>query len=265
MIVFIILILIFLIYLLLKEDKYTLLRELSSSKCGGRKAGTKGMDYTRNLIIEKIKSYKCNQVSWAPDFRNKFGDNYENIAFKLNSDSNSDENIVVMAHYDHLGSDSNGIYYGANDNASGVFVLLELAKKLSKVNRKYNYIFILTDAEEQGRLGAEHIVENEYLANVKFIVNFDMVGGWKENKIDIAISNESFRDKIKNIKTSLNLNFKKPLDRTDYYKFYEKGIEGLDMGHCLNDTYHQIDDTFEKLNLKVIDETIKLVFLIITN
>ena len=42
MIVFIILILIFLIYLLLKEDKYTLLRELSSSNCGGRKAGTKG-------------------------------------------------------------------------------------------------------------------------------------------------------------------------------------------------------------------------------
>ena len=54
---------------------------------------------------------------------------------------------------------NNELYPGANDNASGVYVVLSIAEQLSKLEkRKYNYIFILTDGEEVGLLGAKNII-----------------------------------------------------------------------------------------------------------
>ena len=92
---------------------------------------------------------------------------------------NSDSLIVLIAHYDHLGMmGPNAIFPGANDNASGIAMLLNLAKYY-KVNKpKYNTAFIAFGGEELGLLGAKHFVDNPLfeLSKIKFLINFDISG-----------------------------------------------------------------------------------------
>ncbi len=92
---------------------------------------------------------------------------------------NTDSLIVLVAHYDHLGMmGSKTIFPGANDNASGIAMLLNLATyyKINKPN--YTTAFMAFGGEERGLLGAKHFVENPLfkLSKIKFLINFDISG-----------------------------------------------------------------------------------------
>ncbi|UCG28571.1 MAG: M20/M25/M40 family metallo-hydrolase [Bacteroidales bacterium] len=100
------------------------------------------------------------------------------------------EYIVIGAHYDHLGSggpgstsrvqDSYGIHYGADDNASGIATLIELAEKYASIrdSLKRNILFVAFGAEEMGLLGSKHFTENPPVdpGHIKAMINIDMVG-----------------------------------------------------------------------------------------
>ena len=99
------------------------------------------------------------------------------------------QTIVIGAHQDHLGYNEYGssrskaegkIHNGADDNASGVAMMLELMRKIksSKKLKKYNYLFIAFTGEEQGLIGSKYFVNNPTinLKKVRFMLNFDMVG-----------------------------------------------------------------------------------------
>lgn len=66
--------------------------------------------------------------------------------------------IVITAHYDHLGLKAGKLHPGANDNASGVAALLYLSNAL-KVQSSYGFVFVATDAEENGLHGSEHFAK----------------------------------------------------------------------------------------------------------
>lgn len=90
-----------------------------------------------------------------------------------------DSFVVFTAHYDHLGMLGKDVYYpGANDNASGVAYLLDLAAYYSSNPSDYSIAFIACAAEEAGLLGSFHFAENPLfpLENIKFLINLDMVG-----------------------------------------------------------------------------------------
>ena len=98
--------------------------------------------------------------------------------------------IVIGAHYDHLGMggkgsgsrllDSLGVHNGADDNASGTAMVIELAAKLAanKQNLKRNVIFMAFGAEEQGLLGSKYFVDNALVPvkEIHAMFNFDMLG-----------------------------------------------------------------------------------------
>lgn len=86
--------------------------------------------------------------------------------------------IAVTAHYDHLGKQGHKIFHGADDNASGVAVMLELASRLSQRCPAYSYIFIATDAEEGGLYGSKAFIAAPPLAlnNIVLNLNLDMLG-----------------------------------------------------------------------------------------
>jgi len=102
----------------------------------------------------------------------------------------ADEFIVIGAHYDHLGmggpgsgsrlQDSTGIHYGADDNASGVAAMIEMAEKLAsgRDSLKRSIIFVAFGAEEMGLLGSKYFVENSPvgLDQIKAMLNIDMIG-----------------------------------------------------------------------------------------
>ena len=100
---------------------------------------------------------------------------------------NSDNYIIVGAHYDTCGPDpeTGEIRPGANDNASGVAMLMALAKRLSGQETRHNFLFVAFSGEEKGLLGSLHFVENMPFQpeQVTEMINLDMVGRMTDNTL----------------------------------------------------------------------------------
>lgn len=96
---------------------------------------------------------------------------------------NRDEYVIVGAHFDHLGLDENlagdKIYNGADDNASGVSAVMQIARAFIESGEKprRNVIFAFWDGEEKGLLGSKYFTENcSFINEIKAYLNFDMIG-----------------------------------------------------------------------------------------
>ena len=107
------------------------------------------------------------------------------------------EAVVIGAHYDHLGKGGQGslalnsqeIHHGADDNASGIAAMLELARQFAEAkNNKRTLIFIAFGGEEEGLIGSKAYVNNPVfpLAKTVAMVNLDMVGRLKDEKLTIG-------------------------------------------------------------------------------
>ncbi len=199
---------------------------------------------------------------------------------------NAKETIVIGAHGDHLGLGLPGvslatsdmkdrIHYGADDNASGVSAVLELAHYFSK-NRgqlKTNLIFAIWSGEELGNLGSKNYLDQlkkSKLHNLKFkaYINLDMVGRLKENLYTQGLgSSLEWRTIIEGL--SLNTPFSivpqdDPYLPTDAMSFYvESKIPVISLFTGSHMEYHTPLDTPEKINfdglVKVTDFTKNLI------
>ncbi len=114
-----------------------------------------------------------------------------------NDNALKNEAIVIGAHYDHLGRGGQGslavnstaIHHGADDNASGVAAMLELARQFAKSKtNKRTLIFIAFGGEEEGLLGSKFYVNNPVfpLAKTVAMINMDMIGRLKDDKLTIG-------------------------------------------------------------------------------
>jgi len=180
------------------------------------------------------------------------------------------EYVVMGAHYDHLGfggehsgsrrPDHYEIHNGADDNASGVSIMMELAELFSHNNsNKRTLVFVGFGAEEMGLLGSKHfvksgIVEND---NIQIMLNMDMVGRLdrKENKISIGGTHTavSLESEIENIvsKTSLKYSFSpEGYGPSDHSSFYVNDTPVLFFFTGAHNDYHTPDDDAEKINYK---------------
>jgi len=121
---------------------------------------------------ERGKICLTGKATYLPDYQTK------NVIGYLEGREAKDSFVVITAHYDHLGTmGDNTIFYGANDNASGVALMLDLAKTLQKDSLKYTLVFIACCGEEMGLLGSKFFVENPLidLSKVKMAINFDLL------------------------------------------------------------------------------------------
>ncbi|WP_345119736.1 VanZ family protein [Hymenobacter antarcticus] len=109
----------------------------------------------------------------------------QNLAAVIRGTAQPDSFLVVSAHYDHLGRMGRNTYFpGANDNASGVALLLELAAHYARPENRpaYSVVFLLFGAEEAGLVGSRYFVAHPLvpLARIKFLVNLDLLGTGEE-------------------------------------------------------------------------------------
>ena len=160
---------------------------LSSDDLEGRATGSEGERIAAKYISERfqdlnieakgIDSY-LHPFSFKPKSHPheeiKFNDSLKNNGITGNNvigflDNGSLNTVVIGAHYDHLGFGDQGSLYigsetkihnGADDNASGVSLMLDLAGKLVDVNKNNNYLFIAFSGEEMGLLGSNFFVKN---------------------------------------------------------------------------------------------------------
>ena len=109
----------------------------------------------------------------------------QNLAAIVRGGAQPDSFLVVSAHYDHLGMMGRKTYFpGANDNASGVALLLELAAHYARPENRpaCSIVFLLFGAEEAGLVGSSYFVQHPLvpLANIKFLLNLDLLGTGEE-------------------------------------------------------------------------------------
>jgi len=208
------------------------------------------------IINKELDIYNLNSIEINIDA--KFIPKYEtqNIIGSIKGSSNSDSMIVVIAHYDHLGKMGKDTYFpGANDNASGIAMILNLAKHYSKIKPKYTMVFIALSGEELGLLGAKKFTENPLidLTKIKFLVNFDLAGTGEEGIriVNGTIFNEKFNliSKINQQQHLLpKVDIRGAACNSDHCYFYEKGVPCFyiyTQGGIR--AYHDIYDKYETL------------------
>lgn len=173
------------------------IQQLSSEQMQGRETGTEGAELARRYLKTRFSQLglKPWQGSYASPFAYRQGRQQHqgiNLIGWLPACDQASGGIVITAHYDHLGMRGNRIYYGANDNASGVAVMLAIAGKLqlqAKPCLSHHYFFVATDAEENGLHGSRAFVENPPvpLEQMLLNINLDMLAR-SEPKVQLFIT-----------------------------------------------------------------------------
>jgi hypothetical protein len=174
------------------------------------------------------------------------------------------ENIVIGAHYDHLGSGHFGaidpssageIHPGADDNASGTAVLLDLARRLAQSPSRpaRTIVFVAFSAEELGLYGSRHFVQSfASISSTKAMLNLDMVGRLRNERITVfgARSGQDFSGIVSAAAAQLGLQLNESDDvgRSDHLSFYNKQIPVLHFFTGIHEDYHRSSDTADKLN-----------------
>jgi aminopeptidase N len=177
----------------------------------------------------------------------------------------SGESVVVCAHYDHLGlgwpdvreGNAGKIHYGADDNASGVAVMIELAKLMAETSKPdRTIIFIAFTGEENGLMGSRYYVKNMKKFPADKIIgalNLDTVGRLGANKI--LILNSQSASEWKHIAmgighvTSIQYELiSQELDASDQVSFIDAGVPAIQIFSGANVDYHKPSDTADKID-----------------
>lgn len=185
------------------------------------------------------------------------------------------EYIVVGAHYDHLGwggptSNYKGkkpmIHNGADDNASGVAALIELAKVIAQNPPKRSVVFVSFTGEELGLLGSNYFVNNSPidLNKVSLMINLDMVGRLKNN-ILYAIGTGS-AEQLDGIISELDMNdslsitkSESPIGSSDQTSFYIKQVPSIMFFTGVHQDYHRPTDDWDKINYEGMDKVVNFI------
>lgn len=239
---------------------------LAADSMMGRKARTQEIIPTIKYIKNEFK--KIGLKPYKEDTYDQiFSQGVNLIGLIEGSDSIlKNECILVVAHHDHIGfktvNGSNVVYNGADDNASGVAALLEIARNISNNDKKPSrtIVFITLDAEELGLIGSNYFVNNcpLPLENIKFVFNLDMVGalklggeltyaGVKMLKGGKKIFDEHSND-IDGLKVNVKDFDKMFLGDSDHSSFAVKDIPAVYISTGLKSPYHKPEDDAELID-----------------
>lgn len=248
---------------------------LSSDSLQGRMTGTRYEKQAALYIVEQFKSLGvANLKGTTKDkhylqpfvYRPKTDSGRSKI--KGNNvvafiDNKAPTTIVLGAHYDHLGlglpahSTYRGepaVHNGADDNASGVALIIELAASLQKpAFANNNYLFIAFSGEELGLYGSKWFVTHSKYdsTSINYMLNFDMVGRVDSNKLVISGVGTSpfWSSMMKKISTPLRIKTNESgVGPSDHTSFYLKNIPVLHFFSGQHKDYHKPSDDESKIN-----------------
>ena len=250
---------------------------LASDRLEGRRAGTPGNDSAAAYIARRYQSLGLAPMS-SGDYLQPFVARpaagahtapevlpTQNVVAMLPGTDPAlrHEWVVVGAHFDHLGRSTEGaldpeagnvIRNGADDNASGTAAVMELARIFKATPTKRSLLFVNFSAEEEGLLGSAYFVDHAPVAldSVDMMVNFDMVGRLKNNRL--IVYGVATAPEFPALLDSANGNRVKIFGQGDGFgpsdqsSFYAKNIPVLFFFTDLHEDYHKATDDIEKIN-----------------
>lgn len=263
---------------------------LASDELEGRGTGTKGEIKAAKYIAKHFKQYNLTPKGTKKSYYQEFPftaagfdgnvtrkGTATNVIGYLNN--NAAYTIVIGAHYDHLGMNEDGhsldaegkgkIHNGADDNASGVAGVIELARYFSTNNERepFNFLFICFSGEELGLLGSKYFCEHPTLSldSVTAMINMDMIGRLKTNEPVLTISGtgtspvwESTLSKFNS--NALRIRFDSSgIGPSDHTSFYKKNIPALHFFSGTHADYHKPSDDAHLLNYKGLEAILFLI------
>jgi hypothetical protein len=264
---------------------------LADDKLQGRQTGSAGERMAMDYIQKEFKKLKLAPMGDASTFEQAFtfkggthGTGAEGTAHNVVAflDNKADKTIIIGAHFDHLGLGENGssldanpqgkIHNGADDNASGVAGVLELARyfKNNKVKENSNFLFICFSGEELGLFGSKYFTEKPTLelSKVNYMINMDMIGRLNPTTKSLSVSGSGtspvWETLFKNTTTTLNI---KPdsagVGPSDHTSFYLKNIPVLHFFTGSHSDYHKPSDDWDKINYEGEKEVLELVITVV--
>jgi Peptidase family M28 len=280
-----------------KFIKYSIINQVNSTKLKDSIYALSSFNtrHTKSVYIENVTYWLENELQSACSGKVYFhnftqidqGSSYDLKNIICNKDNsaspydNSNHLILIIAHYDSRMRDinqSNARAPGADDDASGVAAVLELARILTQVDLKNNIQFVLFSGEEQGQWGSTAYVKHLQANDIKpdLVINLDMIGfpslGLGKVAIEYDQGNKSktndkyskevgefikeIASKYTNLEGSLTT-----FGKTDLVPFEAAGITviGLhDGGSEHNPHYHSISDTPATLNIEYLTSVTQL-------
>jgi Iap family predicted aminopeptidase len=219
-------------------------------------------------VLKKVFDQYNDEISF--DIENTFIKNYsaKNVIGVVEGTTYKDSFLFVTAHYDHLGTLGKKVYFpGANDNASGVSMLIELAKNIKNNPLKYTVVFIAFAGEEAGLIGSSYFVKNPLveLLRIKFLINLDLLGTGEEGIM--VVNGTIYKEQVatlNNINNESNFLLKQIKTRgaaanSDHYPFYSKGVPSVFI-YTLGGVaaYHDVQDIEKTLPLTAFSNVFEL-------
>lgn len=290
-----------------KENAEAYIGFLASDELEGREAGFQGGRIAAEYIVSNLKTMGIAPLSesYYQPFEAYNKERQKRGRFQVHPDSiaelkkgvhqklsmrnilgkiegkNPNEYVIIGAHYDHLGFDpmldGDQIYNGADDNASGVSAVLQVARAFlaSGQQPERTVIFAFWDGEEKGLLGSEYFAQNwPLLKNVKGYLNYDMIGRNSNEAVPEQVdyfyteANKAFGEWLKNDIKKYNLNLKpiyhawdKPVGGSDNGTFAKRDIPIIWYHTNGHPDYHMPSDHVEKINWNKIVDITKASFL----
>ena len=292
-----------------QDDMKQVVEYLASQELGGRYPATAGDTLASEYIVGKLRSLKLKPVvkgkkkkGFYHDFtyvKKKSGNNHPVMSTNQTEEQTThniiavlpgkdkqlkNEFIVVGSHYDHLGlggkdsgsrrPDTVAVHPGADDNASGDAVVLELAKYFKKVRSSRSIIFAFFGAEEQGLIGSKNFLEWMKHDDVQRInlpadekgivamVNLDMVGRMRDHSMSVSGTGTStkFNAIVEEVAKQTNLHVACTPDGygpSDHASFVAADIPVLFLTTGGHMEYHTPDDVPSTLNYDGMQQTLE--------
>jgi hypothetical protein len=260
------------------EDAQRHVVALADDALEGRAAGSRGGRAAGAYLVEEFERIGVDPAGNEGGYYQRFGTMRNVLGMLRGRDPEASREIVVLgAHYDHVGygklSNSFGptgfIHNGADDNASGVAGLLEVAEACTLLPQRprRTIVFALWDGEEVDLLGSRHFVKRLPLPlarhTVAFSINLDMIGRLRSERVEVYGSRSAIglRRAVvdANLSAGLQLAFSwEYSEDSDHYPFLEAGIPTLMFHTGLHGEYHRPSDDSHLVNFAGVAQVTQL-------
>lgn len=281
---------------------------LTAPETMGRATGSRGSAIARNYIETKFEEYGIEKrgILYSQEFElevtagrrgngeSSLGHPSEkikgyNVIGEIKSTNGSKEYIIIGAHYDHLGEIKGKVYPGADDNASGIAAMLELARMFNTMKGDgkeigANLIFVAFDGKEQSMAGSRHFVRRLRIhnSNIKCMINIDQIGSTlapphKDKNYLLVLGRDSLENwastqldlcnRIGGINMDVDYTFYNSKNfydifyrLSDHHPFVEQGITALFFTSGITGNTYKETDTAGTISYPVLTNRIRLIF-----
>lgn len=258
---------------------------LADDARAGRESGTPGCEAAAEYIAERFEAYGLTPIGDDGTYfqrftfgRTKKVETCNVVAMREGTDRN-DEYVVIGAHYDHVGkgkmtffngrmggSKSDDIYNGADDNASGISGLIEIAQAFSRLAPSRSVIFIAFAGEEKGLLGSYHYTAHPIkpLEKTVAMINMDMIGRNPKKAVQVLGAKTSpqleaiARRAAEMTEVKATFPTGGVFGGSDHYPFYQKGVPVLFFFTGFHKDYHRASDHADAISKEQIERVSRM-------